>query len=114
MKIKRLLWKIFSSTGVIWLWIDFLSQNRKYKKKNLIFYSSVCWLSLFSILFATSHSPIYGFLACMLLVMWVLFNTLYRISESLGDYFIALFWASIFVGIWFFLVRHFHILVDLQ
>ena len=113
MKIKRLLWKIFSSTGVIWLWIDFLNENRKYNRKNLIFYSGICWLSLFSILLSTIHSPIYGFIACILLIMWMLFNTLYRISESLGSYFITLFWVSIFVGIWFFLVINSHIFVNL-
>ena len=97
---KKLLWKIFSSIGVIWLWIDFFDQNIKSYKKNLTVYSLICWSFLLLILGATIHSPIYGFTAGFLLVFSVFVNTIYRISESLGTYFITLFWFTIFVGVW--------------
>ena len=114
MKIKRILWKIFSSTGIIWLWIDFLNNKREYSGKNLIFYSTISWVSLFIVLFATIHSPIYGIVSGLLLVFWVLGNTLYRISESLGAYFITMFFFSIFVGVWILLSKNAHIFVNLQ
>ena len=97
---KKILWRMFSSIGVMWLWIDFFDQNIESSKKNLISYSIICWSFLLLILGATIHSPIYGFTAGLLLIFSVFTNTIYKISESLGTYFITLFWFTIFVGVW--------------
>ena len=84
----------------MWLWIDFFDQNVKNSKKNLIFYSIICWSFLLLIFGATIHSPMYGFTAGLLLIFSVFVNTIYKVSEHLGIYFITLFWFTVFVGVW--------------
>ena len=110
---KKILWKLFSSIGVIWLWMDLFNQNADYSRKNLVFYSIVCWSFLLLVLGATIHSPIYGFTAGFLLVLSLFTNTIYRLSESLGLYFIVLFWLSIFIGVWFFITENINLLINL-
>lgn len=95
----------------VWLW-SFSSKTNRWEdtenyvnnnKKISLLYTSLIWTCSGLLILLTSITPSYLMTAGLLLLVWVVSNTIYKISERQGDIFTSLFWFSIFVGIFIFL-----------
>ena len=110
---RERIFKVFTLPFKAWLWAwSYSSKIQRWEdtenyvnnnKKLTLLYTTLLWISSGLLILLTSITPSYLMTAGLLLFVWIISNTIYKISESQGDVFTSLFWFSIFVGIFIFL-----------
>tara|TARA_R110002096_G_scaffold69149_1_gene166342 strand:- start:21220 stop:21600 length:381 start_codon:yes stop_codon:yes gene_type:complete len=108
------LWKAFIFPATMWLWTSMFTRGKyvtynqavqyaENEKPMIKLYATLCWIVTVISIMIFSIAPIYGYIACFLIIIWHATNAIYAISKWAGELVVTLFWLSIFVGVFFFL-----------